>query len=142
MIDQTSTISRRRVVLSAAWSMPAIVASTAAPAFAASSVVAPEPVSAAVHLRGGPGNGSRRTYEVHLTLSAHPDTFTVSTVLVAKRTYRPTQIEMVTSTVWRMRLTTEQPLSSNGVLTVSYLSNGLFQTKTLTYAINRDRCAA
>lgn len=136
----TRDVTRRGVMCAAAWSVPTIVSCSVAPAFAASSAVGPSVTAAEVRLCGGRGEGSRRTYEVDLSVSARPETLTVTTVVTAKETYKVTETERITDTACRISLTTPQPLAANGAMTVSYLSNGFFQTSTVSYTTSGDRC--
>lgn len=132
MTSQPAPLSRRSVVRASVWGLPAVMSVTAAPAFAASSSTAPVLTGVQVRLCGK-ANGSRRIYEVDLTLSARADTFTATTVVAEKQTYRPAKVRPITDTTWRMTLTTDQPLATTGALHVTYVANGMQATATLAY---------
>lgn len=135
-------VSRRRVLHAAAWTTPTIVAVAAAPAYAASLAVAPKVTTATVRECGREATGSRRIYEVDLTLSSRATSFEVISVVVGKRDYKPDSTTRAEDPAWRMGLTTDQPLSSSGVLSLSYMSDGVFQSSPVSFTTSTDACVA
>lgn len=134
MTGQTVPLSRRSIVRASVWSLPAVVSATTAPAFAAASNVAPTVTGLLVRLCGK-AEGSRRIYDVDLTVSARTETFTPITVVAQKQTYLPGTARKVNDTTWRMTLTTDKPLATTGALAVTYAANGTQATTSLAYRV-------